>query len=284
MRYLTTIICLLIAAPAYAQATAVITGPEQANPGDLIILNGDESYADDLAWSLVNSDKAFLPVDSNQKCVFASGIPGTYIFVLAASKASEDVGSTVAVARHSVRIGKPQPEPEPGPGPKPPQPPSPPSPPAPDLTGVAKASFDAVSKINARSDEIAAVSQALKTTAGKAAGLSWSIKQMNEAYASEMRATVFAQQEARDRWTPYAEFYASTMRPTTDVLDAVENFNAMAEGLDAFLSMSAAPSRDLPNEGLKSTIQSLEGTVRGLKDTLDHTKQQIHNIREEIGS
>lgn len=99
--------------------TAVIEGPKKSAPGDLIVLDASKSQANDFAWRLVNSDKAFLPVEAGRKVVFASGQPGIYSFVLAVALADK-----VALTQHDVTIGPPNPPPTP-------IPPSPPNPPGP---------------------------------------------------------------------------------------------------------------------------------------------------------
>lgn len=270
MKYLSAALFLAISSPAFAQAKAVISGPEKANPGDLVILSADESYADDLHWVLVNSDKTFLPVEDDRKCVFASGQPGRYIFVLAASKASESVGSTVDLAKHCVQIGEPAPPP-------PPEPPSPPEPPpAPDLTGIAKTAYEAVAAIEATPEEIAAVSRNLKTIAGKAAGLSWTLDQIKKEYATVSRETVFTSEEIKTRWTPFAKVFVATMKEQATPSAAIEAFSEMASGLDVFLTRGVSTA-DPINASLKTTVESLRGTVDGLK-------QDVTTIRKEIGS
>lgn len=116
---------------------ARITAPAKASAGDLVVLDGSESAAEDFAWVLANADKSFLPVEGGKKCVFASGEPGLYLFVLAVSSQGK-----VSTALHRLEIterGGPSPSPGPNPGPTPG--------PGPDLPsgrfGLARFAFDA---------------------------------------------------------------------------------------------------------------------------------------------
>jgi len=88
--------------------TAVINGPSEAEPGDLIILDASRSSnATTFKWLLVNSKKTFLPVDQNERCVFSSGTPQEYIFVLIAAGGDNNGKLDVAVAEHRVVVGSP---------------------------------------------------------------------------------------------------------------------------------------------------------------------------------
>lgn len=102
-----------------APPKAVIAGPTQANPGDLVILDANQSEALGFAWVLTDSDKSFLPVEDGRKVVFASGSAGRYTFVLVAATADDPKKPLIDIARHTLTIGEP---PNPGPGPNPPGP------------------------------------------------------------------------------------------------------------------------------------------------------------------
>jgi hypothetical protein len=104
-----------------ADPTAVIVGPSQALPGDLIVLDGGSSQATGFAWVLADSDKSFLPVDGGRRLVFATGTPGKYTFILVTALAGGDANPRVALARHVVVVGDdPTPPVPPGPDPLPP--------------------------------------------------------------------------------------------------------------------------------------------------------------------
>ena len=119
-RALTVLFVLAWATLAQA-ATAVIEGPTEAPPGDLVILDASKSDAVSFAWALVPKGKSFLPVDGGKRVVFASGSAGTYTFVLATATAD----GQVALALHVLTVGKPLPPPI-----DPPDPPNPPEPPS----------------------------------------------------------------------------------------------------------------------------------------------------------
>lgn len=105
------------------KAKAIIEGPSQIAPGDLLILDGTKSQATDWKWLVIPS-KTILPVEGGRRLVFAVGQPGTYQFILSvANQASVD--STI----FAVTVGPP-PGPSPSPSPPGPVPPSP-TPPSP---------------------------------------------------------------------------------------------------------------------------------------------------------
>jgi hypothetical protein len=113
-------------AAAQAQVAAVITGPKEAEPGDLIILDATRSTGTAYHWELINSSKTFLPVENGTKAVFAAGQPGKYLFVLIVAGADNNQRLEIKIARHEVQIGRP-----PAPDPQPPRPPDPTPGPAP---------------------------------------------------------------------------------------------------------------------------------------------------------
>ena len=153
MRGLAFVSCLLLSAAANAQAKAVITAPDTGNLGDLIILSSVESEGDVFEWNLVNSDKTYLAMDGN--CVFASGSPGTYIFVLSVADHDDLDGTSVSVAVHKLTLGNPEPDtPDPPPSPEPEPQPTPPDRPEPNLTGVAKECFTAMKSVQVAGSEV----------------------------------------------------------------------------------------------------------------------------------
>jgi hypothetical protein len=117
-------LCLWVTSAALcAEPRAVIRAPESASPGDLVILDASDSSGLDLIWELTNSEKSYLPVDGGKRCVFASGAPGRYVFLLIAVDVDEAAKKGLtAKARHVLTIGTPGPTPPPGPGPIPPGP------------------------------------------------------------------------------------------------------------------------------------------------------------------
>ncbi len=113
-------IAFLLALCLAADPKAVIEGPSQANPGDLVILDATKSAGTGHVWKLVGSKKSYLPVNGGTQCVFASGDAGVYTFVLAVAD-----GGKASLAEHSVTVGTPPP-PIPVPPPTPPPDPTPP--------------------------------------------------------------------------------------------------------------------------------------------------------------
>jgi hypothetical protein len=125
---------------------ASIKGPKTATAGDLVILDASASDATTFTWVLANSDKTFLPVDGGKRCVFSSGTPGRFVFVLIVGKVEEGK-SYAAETQWSVVIGGDVPTPPnpfpPTPNPPPPDPTPPesqpaalPIPPAPVPAGI----------------------------------------------------------------------------------------------------------------------------------------------------
>lgn len=271
MRYFVFLICISVSGTAFADAVARITGPTEANPGDLVILSAAESDGDSYSWTLANSSKAFLPVEQNTKCVFASGEPGKYVFVLGVSKANPEAGSTVDVVTHTVVVGIPQPQP-PTPEPRPPRPnPSPEPTPGPDdMTEVERKVFDALVKDSAPKDIAGKIANNLTTNAGKAAGLSWSLQQLHNAIQADNAKAVPANQ--RQRFATWAMVFADLMKQTTDILGAIEQLNEIAAGMDAY-SASASTS--------SGKHQTSEGS--SIRQKADEAETTIDQLRERIG-
>lgn len=106
---------------SFGAAKAVIVGPNESKPGDLIILDASRSEGLAFQWVLTNSNKTYLPVEKGTKVVFSSGDPGEYIFVLVVGGEDNNKNLVVDTAQHKVVItGNPSPGPTPGPGPNPP--------------------------------------------------------------------------------------------------------------------------------------------------------------------
>jgi hypothetical protein len=118
--------------PTVASAQkAVIKGPTESKPGDLVVLDASSSVGTKYKWALVNSDKTFLPVESNTKVVFSSGEQGSYKFMLAVAGFDVKNQPDIDVAFFTVVVGSPVP---PSPVPVPPSPD--PKPPVPNTNGL----------------------------------------------------------------------------------------------------------------------------------------------------
>jgi hypothetical protein len=118
----------------------VVSGPQESQPGDLVILDSANSQgvsARGWAVSPKSAEGRMLPVDGGEKVVFATSQAGTYRFIFFACTPD---GKTVRSVAHEVVVGG---NPNPPPGPQPPGPnppgPTPPVPPAPvpDRYGLA---------------------------------------------------------------------------------------------------------------------------------------------------
>lgn len=115
-------------------AKALLTAPSTATVGDLVILDASQSDAVSFYW-MVFPQKTILPVEGGKKCIFSSGQPGEYTFILTAVKG--DVADQI-IHRMTLTTLTPVPPVPPGPtpppvppGPTPPGPTPPPVPPAP---------------------------------------------------------------------------------------------------------------------------------------------------------
>jgi len=252
------ILWLCLSSIALGQAEAVIDGPSESAPGDLIILSADKSICDDLAWQLVNSSKAFLPVEDGRKVVFASGDAGRYVFVLAVSKATAD-GSQVAIATHEITIGEPEP---PKPPPKPPKP----EPPKPDLPELGQEAYRRVLQIDATSEEMDTLAKNVDTARNEStlSAIQTKLRDLN-------RESVFATDEARNRWLSFAEWFAAQGKSWKTADQARDSLLDISGGL---VAASKVPKRSLLPPLRKS------GTLR---DAVDGLKTDVQQIRAEVG-
>lgn len=267
-----TIAVLFILWPAalFGQANAVITGPDRVNPGDLVVLDGSESLADDREWILVNSDKQFLSFENDRKLVFASGTPGDYVFILAVSL-SDANGSAVSVAQHVVTVGNPTPPPDPpgpGPGPDPPAP-------EPDLTEIGKAAKAAVERGRSHPSERQKIAASFRATASKAAGLSsMTVEQIAGEASRGVRAVLITPSD-QERWVPFRDWFAQAMqREVTDRETAIRLLDEVADGIEA---VRAAARSDASQDSLRGMLRDLKESTQGLKGELQSIEREIGN-------
>lgn len=252
---------LLLTSTACAQATAVISGPKEVAPGDLVILDASGSDADSLQWMLANSDKSFLSFEGNRKCVFASGAAGRYEFILSTAKCI-DGHASIAVTRHTLNVGAPQPQPSPTPTPQP-QPinPSPTPQPEPFLSPIATAARDAGRKCQYQPGEPARLADHFERIASQTGALSWTLQQMQ---AEMVKAFITTDPDASKRWDPFREWLRSETSWNTPEL-AAEAFFEIAKGLRAV-------------EGVKPVTSSgatIKGRVDGVNGALDEIERMI---------
>lgn len=252
-----SMLILLFPVALFAQASAVIDGPDRVPAGDLIILDGSESLADDLSWVLVNSDKQFLVFERDTKLVFATGEPGEYIFFLAVSL-SDAGGSRVSVAQHTVTVGNPPkpPSPDPDPGPEPPGPP-----PGPDLSGIAKECYDVCQTIDRKSGESAKLARAFRGVSDQASSEGWSMRRIVDQTRSVVQAE-FSTQDMRDRWEPFNKwFFDATLGAQTSE-SLVELLQAAAAGVEALPVRAAS---DPSNETLRGKVDQIRGKLQTIE-------------------
>ena len=278
MRSLIVFIIALITSPLYGQAKAVITGPETGTTGDLIVLSSEDSEGSKMKvvhWDLVNSNKTCIQFDG--KVVFSSGEPGDYIFLLTvADYDAEFEEVTLDTTKHTVTLKGLLPQPNPNPGPEPGPDPNPgpdPTPvnPEPNLAGIAKECFDAMKSVDTKPGEALKLARNLETVAGKSAGLSWSVRQMNQEL---MRLnTDFSSADAKARWKSWLDCFQDTMGDRTDRLGAAEGMIEHAKGLKAFDAWKPSTSV-MKNSPKKAT----------LTDTVKEIRSGLNNLKEEIGN
>jgi hypothetical protein len=274
-------VLLVLSSVCLGQATAVIEGPKEAGPGDLVILDASKSVCDQRTWILANSDKAFLAVDGGQRCVFASGQPGDYVFILSTARCELTKNSngeysgvaSIATVKHVLTIkGMPPGPVPPVPVPPPPGPVPVPVPPVPvPLTGVAKRSYDVIKTIQVKDGEVAAVAANLRKVAAQAASLSWSLDKMIAEVAASGRASVFSAEDARTRWAAFNSFFATELKAVATPMAGTELLNGIAEGLEA---VQSAPTKSNPPV-------SGDGTLRG---TLQNIRSNLESIQKEVGN
>lgn len=111
----------VFAAAAVGQPVAVIVGPTEAVPGDLVILRTTGTVGSGHTWLILpeSAESKFLPIldsSGNQAAVFASSQPGVYVFILGVAE-----GDRVSLTKHVLTQGSAPPPPVP-PDPDPPGP------------------------------------------------------------------------------------------------------------------------------------------------------------------
>jgi hypothetical protein len=233
-------------------ATAVITGPETASPGDLIILDASGSDCDSRKWLLVGSDKSFLQFEEGRKCVFASGVSGRYHFVLATAKQGDSAVS-LATSIHTITIGTPAPTP-PGPDPQP----TPVPPPGPELSAIAKQVRDCVATLDRRYGESHAIAAEFDAIAQRA---TLTVMTPTQIAAACKAIGVFQNPEAQPRWKAFSVLFSQIMSANSG--DIPTTLQQIAVGIRAAEKPSATTS-DPANETIRSMLDKLRGDLRGI--------------------
>ena len=197
------VLCAQVELAYSAPPVAVITGPTQSNPGDLVILDASKSQdATAFAWALAGSDKTFLETDNGAKLVFASGTEGQYTFFLVAAGVDGNKPA-INIAKHLLTIGNPGP----GPGPNPPGPTPNPDPLPPGKYGLASFARDSAAGVSldpaAKTKSATALASSFDSIASTiAAG---AIKTPADAIGATQANNITALGTYRDAWRPWAE-------------------------------------------------------------------------------
>lgn len=84
----------------FCEVHAVISGPAQSPPGDLVVLHSTESVGDNYKWV---APPGLQTLECSGNLAFATGKPGTYTFLLIAA----DKEAAIDVASHTVTVGSP---------------------------------------------------------------------------------------------------------------------------------------------------------------------------------
>lgn len=252
-------------------------------PGSFVILKSESSVADDLSWVLANPPKGhqFYVVEGTDSEVYLTSImvPGTYYFVLSASKALPEVGSSCHSVTHTLVVRGSSP-----PTPKPDEPDEPDKPvdpnPEPNLTGFEKQIFDALKQVSVPLAQVEEVARNLKVVAGKAAGLSWDAGDMN---SELMRLNAeYISEETKEKWSPWTKAVNPkfvSIRPETPSGEVVPVYNEIADAMVIFIDWKKTSGTVMQSNpdgnSLLDVMNALKGNVSGLKGDLDSIKREI---------
>lgn len=116
---LLAVVAVMIATVARAEVKAVLVGPEEADPGDLVVVTAEGSIGDGFRFR-IDERLAGRVFQFGRQVVFATRTPGEYRFQVIVADRTAAIDETTLV----VKIGETPP-------PTPPEPPKPPAPPGP---------------------------------------------------------------------------------------------------------------------------------------------------------
>lgn len=103
---------VLFCSTALAEVKAVIDGPKQSSPGDLIVLDGSKSVGDGHQWVIPEGIQTLACGNAGPgQLAFASGKAGTYTFGLIVA----DKEAAIDFVTHTVTISGTLPDPKPDP-------------------------------------------------------------------------------------------------------------------------------------------------------------------------
>lgn len=301
MRTLFLVALFSVCGPAFGQAKAVIKGPESVLAGDLCVLTAEPGM-DNYHWILSGSNKTFLPVENGTKCIFSSGTPGEFRFILSVSKIEGVSNSTVDAVEFVVKVTGNIPGPQPPPDKPDPVKPDDPIPPDPgeQLTGISKAMYDTLIRINADRAVADKLSKNYSTIAGKSAGLGWDIRKTAEEFKKLNQDGLFESAEQSESWREVADVHKKLVENIKDVIEYREAYQQIAEGIDAYTNASAtsillstpimpygAPSDYNKRPTLKDSVRQLGKNLDSISNEaatkVESTRRKIDSLLQEVG-
>lgn len=280
MRNLFLILALCMPCSVFGQAKAVIEGPSEIQPGDLVILKSQGSTGKAFGWKLVNSDKTFLVFED--QCVFASGTPGDYIFVLGVLD-EDAAGPSGDLAVHTLKVLGKVPVP---PGPVDPVEPDDPKPaPKPSLTGVQLKMFNVLDRNKADLSEVQLVIDNISGVIGEAAGLGWSPSEINTKLGTMNREDVFKNEDAVQRWgQEWATIFIDIVKPFKDDRDeTLSRLSEIEEGMRAYHDWASSSTSVYSASGQDHANESLADVLKGMRGSVEKLKGDLRSIRQEVG-
>lgn len=212
----TIILWAAVAAVAAADVKAVIDGPDESRPGDLIVLSAMQAQGDGIRW--IAPDGVATLTCSERELATAIGTPGRYTFTLIVA----DTEARIDYATHTIVVGKLEPRPDPIPD-------DPVEPDPPDVPNPGK--FEQLRKLSA---ERSASLGDPETAAGLAAAIRATDAQMEQmcksgqcpglAAAKMMMVSAIEQRLAQRRGTSVAVNWLDGWRKPMD--SALKQINA----------------------------------------------------------
>lgn len=233
-----TAYALLLLSVLSADAKAIISGPDIAQAGDLVVLDGSKSVGSHLVWVPVTEFKGWASVENGKRCFLSARRPGKYTLMLIAVDAKTE---TVSHDTHTITLTDTLPDPNPPVPPPDPIPPTPPGPnPKPDLTTlsgrVESWVYDLQIPVVDRQKESLALSQAFAEVASMiAAGV---IKQPAEIPPKISAAITKALGSRAMAWEPWADKLIDELdaQDTAGRLTTLANYQSALEAIAKGLS------------------------------------------------
>lgn len=227
------VLSIALAACAFAQPSAKITGPKESPAGEMVVLSSTGSTGDNLKWikpdNLQTLQVGCTLLDT--QVVFATSKAGTYKFVLIVA----DKEARIDYVEHTVTVGNPKPapdEPDPKPDPKPDQP-------NPGkwnaLQALSKIEADKVNDPSTRSKLKAAIAATILDIEGKcASGNCPTLQAAQGQVRMAIEATLLSRDENRNTfWVDWRKANLNEMNKLglVDLKDYLAAVKAMGSGL-----------------------------------------------------